>query len=101
MSKFIKIEVTKSYGTDLYVEVPDDFEINAVNIRKIDLNKAAEETCTRSDWQEEENSVEWQSFKPVREAAAKRYRFYQHKPIDKRATSDKIGEVGSGEPGPC
>jgi hypothetical protein len=94
--KYLKVEVSKAYVTDLYIEVPDDFKIDRFNVDEIDLNKAADETTSSMDWEEEPNSVESLSYSEVKEEEAKRYRMFKHVPkpektVDSETTPAKTG----------
>ena len=58
MAKFLKVGVTKTFSTDLYVEVPDDFDpvsIMRASHRDV-IGTIAMETTDRSDWDE----FEWE-----------------------------------------
>jgi len=59
MSKFLKLEVLKQSATDVYIEVPDDFDITRHLPREL-LKKAVVETTHPSDWDDSgsENHIE-------------------------------------------
>ncbi len=58
MAKFLKVGITKTLSTDLYVEVPDDFDPWSIMraSHRAELGVIAMETTDRSDWDE----FEWE-----------------------------------------
>lgn len=75
--KYLKLEVTRESGTDLYVEVPDDFSIDAIGHSKFkeEIGRIAAETTDDSDWDDLEwdKDVTVQSSKVVSKAEAEQY----------------------------
>lgn len=75
--KYLKVEVTRQSSTDLFVEVPDDFD-PALMLRdkyRKQLGRIAMETTDRLDWDdyEWENTVEAHGVKVVSEKEASDY----------------------------
>lgn len=76
MSKFLRVEVTRTSSTELYIEVPDDFkEADLLRKYQSEVGKLAKETTTDCDWDssEWEDTVEVQSVSAVSEKEAKLY----------------------------
>lgn len=75
--KYARLIVTRTESTELYVEVPDDFDINQMirNEHAKEVARIAAETTDSFDWDksEWEDTVEVQSVKEVKEAEAKQY----------------------------
>ena len=79
--KYLEIEVTRMQGSLVFLKVPKDFDHRAcVNLQEI-LAAACVETCRDSDWDAHgwEDTVEWQSIKPVTEKEAELYQMYKVK----------------------
>lgn len=75
---FLKVEVTRTESTELYVEVPDDFDHSQLMRHEYqkELARIADETTHDSlDWDnsEWEETVEVQSISKVSEDQAKQY----------------------------
>lgn len=74
---FLKVAVTRSSSTDLYIEVPDDFNSSHVMMRKNQqiLGEIARVTTDDIDWEDIgwEETVEAHSVVRVTEAEAKQY----------------------------
>lgn len=75
--KYLKLEVTRESGTELYIEVPDDFNIDAIGHQRFkeEIGRIAAETTDDSDWEdwEWEKDVTVQSVKVVRKEEAEQY----------------------------
>lgn len=56
MAKYLKVGITRLVGTELYIEVPDDFEPSEIMNREHfkELARIASETASDSDWDNEE-----------------------------------------------
>jgi len=77
--KYLEIEVTRTQGSLVFLKVPKDFNHRAcVNLKEI-LAAACVETCSDSDWDANgwEDTVEWQSIKPVTKKEAEAYQMYE------------------------
>lgn len=74
---FLKVAVTRSSSTDLYIEVPDDFAAPHVMMRKNQqiLGEIARFTTDDADWEDIgwEETVEAHSVVRVTEAEARGY----------------------------
>lgn len=75
--KYLKLEITRTEGTDIYVKVPDDFDHNAL-IRAEHAGKIgriAKETVMNGEWDNYgwEENIEVQSIKVVPESEATQY----------------------------
>lgn len=76
MSKFLRVEVTRTSSTELYIEVPDDFkESDLLGKYQSEVGKLSSETTNDYDWDtsEWEDTVEVQSIKVVTEEEARLY----------------------------
>ena len=78
--EFLRVEVTRAQGTELYMKVPKGWRPTGRNSRV--LGKAAAETTGRSDWDDYgwEQTVEMQSYSVVNEKEARGYMLYEVKP---------------------
>lgn len=78
MSKFLKVEVTRHQWTEVYLEVPDDFDSQKlvyIGAEKI-LKPAIRATVKPFDWEtdaEEDMEYEGQSVEEVSESEARDY----------------------------
>jgi hypothetical protein len=77
--KYLRIVVTKTSASELYVEVPDDFnERDFKSINKIPLREAILETIDRDDWDSDHDSeFEWEKVSVVKEDEAKMYPLFK------------------------
>jgi hypothetical protein len=81
--KYLEVEITRTQGTLVFLQVPKDFNHRAcVNLKEI-LRDAAIETCDESDWRlgsdQWEDTVEWQAIKEVPKREAEAYVMYEVK----------------------
>ena len=78
MSKFLKVEVTRTETTDLYIEVHDDFNGSELRFGKYRrcVAAVAKETTDDYDWDshEWEDTVEVQTVCEVDESEAVKYK---------------------------
>ena len=67
MTRLLKVTVTRTSSTDLYIEVPDDFPVVEIlqNKYQTELERIALETTDRSDWDE----YEWEKTVEAQEVA--------------------------------
>lgn len=76
--KYLKLEVTKEAVTDLYVEVPDDFDDKTImrGVHRKELGQIARDTTDSFDWDEHgwEESLEVHGVAVVDEKEAKQFR---------------------------
>jgi len=99
--EFLRVEVTRAQGSQLYMKVPKGWRPTGRNSRV--LGKAAKETTERSDWDDYgwEQTVEMQSCAVVDEKEARGYALYEVKPEasspNVRAQPRRIGELGKAE----
>lgn len=80
--KYLEIAVTRTQGSLVFLKVPKGFNHQAcVNLNEI-LAAACVETCSDSDWDANgwEDTVEWQSIKPVPKSEAEQYKMYELEP---------------------
>lgn len=91
MSKFLKLEVSRSESTDLYLKVPDDFVPSWATLGALDLQKAAHETTDSYEW-EAEGRIEVQGFGEVSADEALQYQTFDVE-TGKRATQSAVVEV--------
>ena len=74
---FLKVEITRTESTELYIEVPDDFDRSLLvrNEYQKELARIADETTDYSDWDnsEWEDTIKVQSISRVSENEAKQY----------------------------
>lgn len=94
--EFLRVEVTRAQGTELYIKVPKGWRPTGRNSRV--LGKAAKETTERSDWDDYgwEQTVEMQSCAVVDEKEARAFALYEVKPEE----SSPNAEISDGEPKP-
>ena len=75
--KFLKVQVVKKSHTDVYIEVPDDFEPRDIMHHKYreQIGKIAEETTQTYDWDEYgwEEDVDVEAASVVEESEAKEH----------------------------
>lgn len=96
MSKFLRITVSKNTTTDLYVEVPEDFGVwssakGYSEIRKLPLNKIADETTLTYHWEEEPTlsaDLEVEEVEVVDEQTATGYDYWDS--INNRSESGRV-----------
>ena len=84
--KYLEVEITRTQSTVVFLKVPADFDRdkNAAAFNK-QLPIAAQKTCDDSDWEANprympDDSIEWQSIKPVAKEEAERYKVYELNP---------------------
>jgi hypothetical protein len=77
--KYLRIVVTKTSASELYVEVHDDFnERDFKSINKIPLREAILETIDRDDWDSDHDSeFELEKVSVVKEDEAKMYPLFK------------------------
>jgi hypothetical protein len=77
--KYLEIKVTRTQGSLVFLKVPKDFNHRTcVNLKEI-LAAACVATCSDNDWDANgwEDTVEWQSIKPVTKKEAEAYLMYE------------------------
>jgi hypothetical protein len=77
MAKYVKLELTRSERTDIYIKLPDDFDESGLIHHKHQeaIAEIADDTTDRFDWDNSGwlDSVEVQSVTLVEESEAKQY----------------------------
>ena len=77
MPKFLKVKVTRTDSSELYIEVPDDFDPKLLLLgrNRDQLGLIAMETTDRSDWDNTawEETVEAHSVSVVDQSEAENY----------------------------
>lgn len=94
--EFLRVEVTRAQGTELYMKVPKGWRPTGRNSRV--LGKAAMETTERSDWDGYgwEQTVELQSCAVVAEKEARAYAIYEVTP--EPSSPNAKGSRGTAQP---
>lgn len=86
MAKFVRVCVTRTESTELYVSVPDDFNNGDLmgGKYKEEIGRIAAETTDSMDWDvsEWEDTVEVQSVADVEEKEADQYMWGELKVVD-------------------
>lgn len=74
--KYLKVEVTRTESTEVYIKVPEDF--NPRHLPNEIVRKATVKTTTDDDWDKWgwEDSVEWQGIKEVPASEATQFKVY-------------------------
>jgi hypothetical protein len=75
---YLRVTVTRSESTELYIEVPDDFEVNEIIKHKHQkrIAEIADEITDDSEWDSSEwkGTVDVQSVSVVSDVEAKKYK---------------------------
>lgn len=75
-TKFLRVTVSKTMSTELYIEVDESFDMMK-DIRKLNLGKVAHETTDRFDWDVDDDSdVQMESVHVIDAKEASHYKTF-------------------------
>jgi hypothetical protein len=85
MSKYLRVSVSKTVDTEVYIEVPDDFNhLDIKQINSLPIREAVEETINPEDWSSDlDADYDWNHVTPVEAAEAMQYTTYSFVPEQK------------------
>ena len=75
MSKYLKVEVSRSQYTDVYLKVPDNFLLK--DITKSLLKEAVLKTVEDYEWELEKDFIEYEGYEEIEESVAKNYAIFE------------------------